>query len=61
MTLAFESCLLLLDVFEVDILEILQQFILYATIDKLETNNIHKINKTVQQIEDYQQYYAMAR
>jgi hypothetical protein len=61
MTLAFESCLLLLDVFEVDILEILQQFIIYATIDKLETNNIHKINKTVQQIEDYQQYYAMAR
>jgi hypothetical protein len=60
MTLAFESCLLLLDVFEVDILEILHQFILYATIDKLETNNIHKINKTVQQIEDYQQYYAMA-
>jgi hypothetical protein len=61
MTLAFESSLLLLDVFEVDILEILHQFILYATIDKLETNNIHKINKTVQQIEDYQQYYAMAR
>jgi hypothetical protein len=61
MTLAFESCLLLLDVFEVDILEILQQFIIYAMIDKLETNNIHKINKTVQQIEDYQQYYAMAR
>jgi hypothetical protein len=38
MTLAFESRLLLLDVFEVDDLEILRQLILYVTIDKPETS-----------------------
>jgi hypothetical protein len=37
-TLAFESRLLLLDVFEVDVLEILRQLILYTMIDKLETS-----------------------
>jgi hypothetical protein len=61
MTLAFKSRLLLLDIFKVDVLEILQQFVLYATIDKPEISNIHRINKIVQQIEDYQQYDAMAR
>jgi hypothetical protein len=61
MTLAFKSRLLLLDIFKVDVLEILQQFVLYVTIDKPEISNIHIINKIVQQIEDYQQYDAMAR
>jgi hypothetical protein len=56
-TPAFESRLLLLDVFEVDVLEILWQFVLYAMIGNKQEN---KINKTVYQIEDYQQYDAMA-
>jgi hypothetical protein len=56
-TPAFESRLLLLDVFEVDVLEILRQFVLYAMIGNKQEN---KINKTVYQIEDYQQYDAMA-
>jgi hypothetical protein len=47
MTLAFESRLLPLNVFKVDVLEILWQFIIYATIDKPETSNTHKINKAV--------------
>jgi hypothetical protein len=37
MTLVFESRLLLLEVFEVDVLEILQQLALYATIDRPKT------------------------
>jgi hypothetical protein len=37
MTLAFESLLLLLKVFEVDVLEILRQLTLYATINRPET------------------------
>jgi hypothetical protein len=37
-TLAFESRLMLLDVFKVDVLEILRQLILYAMIDKPETS-----------------------
>jgi hypothetical protein len=41
-TLAFESRLLLLNVFEVDVLEILWQLILYAMIDKLETSKRKK-------------------
>jgi hypothetical protein len=44
MTLAFESRLLLLDVFEVDVLEILRQLVLYATVDKPEISNTHEIN-----------------
>jgi hypothetical protein len=56
-TPAFESRLLLLDVFEVDVLEILRQFVLCAMIGNKQEN---KINKTVYQIEDYQQYDAMA-
>jgi hypothetical protein len=38
MTLAFESRLLLLEVFKVDVLEILQQLILYKMISRLETS-----------------------
>jgi hypothetical protein len=49
-----------LEVFEVDVLEILYRLALHLTIGKLETSNIHKINKIVQQTEDYQQYDAMA-
>jgi hypothetical protein len=37
MTLAFESLLLLLKVFEVDVLEILRQLTLYATNNMPET------------------------
>jgi hypothetical protein len=37
-TLAFESRLLLLEVFEFDVLEILWQLVLYAMIDRLETS-----------------------
>jgi hypothetical protein len=46
MTLAFKSRLLLLDVFKVDVLKILWQLVLYATIDKSETSNTHEINNT---------------
>jgi hypothetical protein len=49
-----------LEVFEVDVLEILHRLALYLMIGRLETSNIHKINKIVQQTEDYQQYDAMA-
>jgi hypothetical protein len=45
-TLSFESRLLLLEILEVDVLEILRQLILYATIDKSKTSNTHKISKT---------------
>jgi hypothetical protein len=37
MTLAFESRLLLLEVFEVDVLDVLWQLALYTTIDRPET------------------------
>ncbi len=60
-TLAFESRLLLLGVFKVDVLKILHELALYSKIGRPETSNIHKINKIVQQTEDYQQYDAMAR
>jgi hypothetical protein len=46
MTLAFESCLLLLEVFEVDVLEILRQLAFYVMIDMLEINNTTRINET---------------
>jgi hypothetical protein len=39
-TLAIESCLLLLEILEVEVLEILRQLILYSMIDIPETNNI---------------------
>jgi hypothetical protein len=44
--LSFESHLLLLEVFEVDVLEILQQLAFYVTIDRLEINNTTRINET---------------
>jgi hypothetical protein len=49
-----------LEVFEVDVLEILHWLALYLTIGRPETSNIHRLNKIVQQTEDYQQYDAMA-
>jgi hypothetical protein len=61
MTLAFESHLLLLEIFKVEVLEILRQLALYAMIGKPETNNTTRINQTEQQIEDYQQYDATVR
>jgi hypothetical protein len=45
-TLAFESRLLMLEVFEIDVLEILRQLAFYATIDRLEINNTTRINET---------------
>jgi hypothetical protein len=53
-TLAFKSLLLLLEVFKVEVLEILHRLALYSTIGRPETSNIHKINQTEQQIEEYQ-------
>jgi hypothetical protein len=53
--------LLLLEVFEVDVLEILQWLALHSTIDRSETSKKTKINKTEQQSEDNQQYDARAR
>jgi hypothetical protein len=49
-TLAFKSRLLLLEVFEVDVLEVLHRLALYSMIGRPETSNIHKIN----QIEEFQ-------
>jgi hypothetical protein len=43
--LSFESHLLLLEVFEVDVLEILQQLAFYVTIDRMEINNATRINE----------------
>jgi hypothetical protein len=42
----FKSHLLLLEVFEVEVLEIVRQLALYSTIGRPERSNIHKINKT---------------
>jgi hypothetical protein len=52
--LAFKSCLLLLKIFKVDVLEILRQLALYATLHRPETSNIHKINQTEQQTVEFQ-------
>jgi hypothetical protein len=52
--------LLVLEVFKVDVLEVLHWLTLYSTIGRPKTSKIDKINKIVQQIEDYQQYDAMA-
>jgi hypothetical protein len=49
--------LLLLEIFKVEVMEILWQLALYATIDRLEINNTTKIN----QIEEFQKYDAIAR
>jgi hypothetical protein len=53
-TLAFKSCLLLLKIFEIDVLEVLRWFALYLTIDRLETSKRTKIIQIGQQTDDYQ-------
>jgi hypothetical protein len=60
-TLAFKSRLLLLEIFEVEVLKIFHGLALYSKIGRPETSNIHKINTLVQQTDDYQQFDAMAR
>jgi hypothetical protein len=50
--------LLLLENFKIDVF---WQLALYARIDMPETSNIHKINQTEQQIEQFQYDDAMAR
>jgi hypothetical protein len=60
-TLAFESRLLMLEVFEVDVLKILRWLTLYSMNGSPETSKRTKINKTEQQSVDNQQYDAMAR
>jgi hypothetical protein len=45
-TLAFESHLLLLEVFEFDVLEILWQLAFYVMIDRPKINNTRRINET---------------
>jgi hypothetical protein len=45
-TLALESRLLMLKVFEVDVLEVLRRFTLYSTLGRPETKKENKINKT---------------
>jgi hypothetical protein len=49
-----------LEFFDVNVMEILYRLALYLTIGRPKTSNIHKINKIVQQTEDYQQYDAIA-
>jgi hypothetical protein len=51
----------MLEVFEVDVLEVLRWFTLYSTIGRPETSKRTKINTTGHKIEDNQQYDAMAR
>jgi hypothetical protein len=46
--------MLLIKVFEVDVLEVLWQLAIYAMIDMPETRKRTKINKTDQKIVDYQ-------
>jgi hypothetical protein len=53
--------LLLLEIFEVEVLKILHGLAFYSKIGRPEISNIHKINTLVQQTEDYQQFDAMAR
>jgi hypothetical protein len=60
-TLAFKSRFLLFKIFKIEVLEILRQLALYAMIDRPETRNIHKINQTEQQIEEFQYDDTMAR
>jgi hypothetical protein len=50
-----------LKVFEVDVFDVFHRLVLYSMMGRMETSKIHKINKIVQQTEDYQQYDAMAR
>jgi hypothetical protein len=51
----------MLEVFEVDVLEILRWLALYSMNGRSETSKRRKINKTEQQSADNQQYDAMAR
>jgi hypothetical protein len=51
----------MLEVFEVDVLEVLRRFTLYSTIGRPEASKENKINKIEQQSADNQQYDAMAR
>jgi hypothetical protein len=60
-TFAFKSHLLMLEVFKVDVLEVLRRFTLYSTIGRPETSKRTKINTTEQKIEYNQQYDAMDR
>jgi hypothetical protein len=60
-TLAFKSRLLLLEVFEVNVLEVLRWFVIYVMIDKPKTSNTIKINQIEQQPEEFQYYDSMAR
>jgi hypothetical protein len=59
-TLTFESRLLLLEVFEVDVLDVLRWLAIYVTIDRPETSHIIKINQTKLQPEEFQYYDTMA-
>jgi hypothetical protein len=45
--------LLLLEVFEVDVLEVLRRIALYVMIERPEANNTTKINKTEHEIEEF--------
>jgi hypothetical protein len=51
----------MLEVFKVDVLEVIWWFTLYSTIGRLKTSKENKINKTEQQSVDNQQYDVMAR
>jgi hypothetical protein len=51
----------MLEVFKVDVLEILRWLALYSMNDRPEISKRTKINKTEKQSEDNQQYNAMAR
>jgi hypothetical protein len=53
--------MLMLEVFEVDVLEVLRRFTLYSTIGRPKASQENRINKTGQQSADNQQYDAMAR
>jgi hypothetical protein len=50
-TLALKFRLLLLDIFNVEVLEILRQLALYVMIDRPEISNATRINQTEHQIE----------
>jgi hypothetical protein len=45
---------MLLEVFKVEVLEILHRLALYSMIGRPEISNIRKINQTEQQTEEYQ-------
>jgi hypothetical protein len=51
----------MLEVFKVDVLEVIRWFALYSTIGRPQTSKENKINKTEQQSVDNQQYDVMAR